>query len=709
MIAPFNNVEAALAQSRVFGDVTREAIPAALTGQDLQPFIGQPIDNLALMANRGKGLEPIPFQVDERDAQGRYVYPNGGDAQDEQPGILDATDEFVFLLEDAGFRTHKGLWPRVVHEGREVELDDTKDKRLIGARGFVYLFVYPASPPRSNVKYVHYNSEDDITESDWTKIGYLKGNPYVMNRVMVRTAPGAPFTENLVDRLKVRTTAYGLGEWVKRDFDEESFPSTLTGWKAGPVRVLRHVNVNAKMPLMPEVPFDLDYLFTPKLLQVPATFSVPVRISDVMSRLDLVLGIDFRDMVGAEFSTLELDEGTLIDGQVSPAERNVPLGSEEWILIRGKGINLFGVVDLEEGIALTKEVHFHDSRTEARPPEAIPGQLPEIGFRLLNWTNLQPRTYRFIATLAALQAFRGMPRGGGSGFYHAIHTPPAVEVRPGTAPLVVLVHPTGMSVAELDEIETQLATGAPVQFRRLPLSGAARPEDFERVAEMRPNVAVFLTDADPTAARKILNRHGIRALVAPATADAGLNVPVDRVMAMLRQAVPGAGKVLFITGSEKEREFVETYLGAAATMNLNLVHVAADKQPLAQALSAHPDAAAALVLPAGYWKSNNFARLRELTSTLKQRSPAVPVFATSREAVRHGALLGLEYQRGTAAEGWIDQAVTMLAGQAVTAAGGGQARQTTIEFYLNAEVLRESGYRLPLSILKLAHKVEPAS
>ncbi|MGD8616831.1 MAG: hypothetical protein PVI91_14395, partial [Gammaproteobacteria bacterium] len=44
-----------------------------LTGQELAPLWGAPIDQVSLYRASDAGLTPIPFQIDRKDDEGRYL------------------------------------------------------------------------------------------------------------------------------------------------------------------------------------------------------------------------------------------------------------------------------------------------------------------------------------------------------------------------------------------------------------------------------------------------------------------------------------------------------------------------------------------------------------------------------------------------------------------------------------------------------------
>lgn len=70
--------------------VTRDLEPVIVSGI----FDGAPLGEIFVYRQGTGGLEPVPYQIDERDGSGAYVAS--------EDGLLDANDEIVFLARDLG-------------------------------------------------------------------------------------------------------------------------------------------------------------------------------------------------------------------------------------------------------------------------------------------------------------------------------------------------------------------------------------------------------------------------------------------------------------------------------------------------------------------------------------------------------------------------------------------------------------------------------
>lgn len=83
------------------GDV-RPAEPLVVSGQQLLPLHGAPVDELYLYSFRMGAWVPMAFQIDERDASGSLFVVDDG--------LLDDNDELVFQPQEAGDAAGPGLW-----------------------------------------------------------------------------------------------------------------------------------------------------------------------------------------------------------------------------------------------------------------------------------------------------------------------------------------------------------------------------------------------------------------------------------------------------------------------------------------------------------------------------------------------------------------------------------------------------------------------
>ena len=116
-------------------------------------LLGKKIEYLRVYAYYQGSFHPIPFQIDERDAQGNRVFTSGEKANPlDADGLLNKKEELVFMARDSGHRVKPEVFAPGVELWEEVELVDP----LSQEKGWVYLLYSETKPPPLS-------SEDYIT------------------------------------------------------------------------------------------------------------------------------------------------------------------------------------------------------------------------------------------------------------------------------------------------------------------------------------------------------------------------------------------------------------------------------------------------------------------------------------------------------------------------------------------------------------------
>ena len=167
-------------------------------------------------------LQPIPFQVDEKENEEDY---STGD------GIFSDFDEIVFCAKDTSNTGIENCRDKIKKFDSifEVSLKDKKRNKTM----FAYIVVGD-NVPKSNVKYLHYSedSENDIIESDHWKVFLEKQHP-IIKRIDHKS-------ESLTIFSGVFLNAYFkiFGVFDVRKNQNDIWSKTLY-LKSGPVRFIR--------------------------------------------------------------------------------------------------------------------------------------------------------------------------------------------------------------------------------------------------------------------------------------------------------------------------------------------------------------------------------------------------------------------------------------------------------------------------------------
>ncbi len=343
-----------------------------LTGADLPFLLDRPIQELRLVALKQGDLTPIPFQIDEKDAEGVYLFRTSHpDLQDVDPGKMDANDELCFMVLDMGAR----LPPAEIASGKllaEIEVKDPVD----GARGWCYMGTADQFPQRSSLDYVTYKPKTDQIISKYYQIGFSKEAPISYGDTTITTEGGGNGTrinERVLTRLTAKLKLFG----VHLRKSEADFRSLRKGYIDGPVRVIKRVGNSMRAVFGfygPEA--VVDYTFYVANWIMPTDIHLPVDVKKYCSSLSLRGGTHWTaDSEGMVFYTKYIPPGVaVIDGHMSEAEKKMDLRLDVdniWHLYTGalnatgQGSILFRII-LDETLQqhLTATTYFYDKSME---------------------------------------------------------------------------------------------------------------------------------------------------------------------------------------------------------------------------------------------------------------------------------------------------------------------------------------------------------
>lgn len=205
--------------------LARPEEPVILAGAEVTALLHEENARIGAFAWSDGAFHPLPVQIDERGPDGGYF------AEDEEPGLLDANDEVVFMAADAGERVDPCCWVEEADTIRvEVEIQDPLD----AARGWVYLFTGD-NLPQSTTDYVEMTSwEPFAVRTDRYEQQYEEGNADILTdlRILPPAGNGADF----LDRFKIRMKLGPLTPWLTEA--DATHSVTKRHGLDGPVRVI---------------------------------------------------------------------------------------------------------------------------------------------------------------------------------------------------------------------------------------------------------------------------------------------------------------------------------------------------------------------------------------------------------------------------------------------------------------------------------------
>jgi hypothetical protein len=409
-----------------------------VTGDMLPALLGKEISHLRLYRHSGGLTAPVPYQIDERDPKGEFVYTGGELAgQDVDRGILDVNDELVFEAGVLGDRIPRDWWPKGATAGEEIEVTDPRDD---GKKGWAYLLCFDRDPPAApSQDFLSYDPDRDRVIARFYTVGYKKGYTLFTDLIYPKEYGGSG--EDFIDRLKIRIDVQLLHGMAHIRRTEQDIRCRVVGWKDGPVRVLR--NTENYFRILFNIPSPSLFSVTeyyPHYFTVPMRFSIPFSMKKVMNSF-LVSGFavtaygDFlSSVIGGRAYSNRNPQGIVFTGHTPYKEllKKYDMSRVTWGYFGKEGVGMwFPRVAFPDAFLQYFQLYIRDDMTLKDPPEDEPGGVLAGS----------------LACSQSLQDSLGVP--GGKGF-----TPDFWEtIRAGTVelPLDTYIAPPGMKPEEIHE------------------------------------------------------------------------------------------------------------------------------------------------------------------------------------------------------------------------------------------------------------------
>jgi hypothetical protein len=315
-----------------------------------------PSSELFLYAfNSGQGWQPIPYQIDEKDA---FAPSNN---------VIDTTDVLIFLAKDLGDRVDGKAWianPESQSNKRyEIEIVDPLDR---SKKGWCYLFISSSlsEQDKSSIKYISVDTLNDIIMSPFYNIDY-SGKWYPENIFV--TPEGQGNNQDFYDRTKVRfIMLIAGGNWLTLNEDNLVIdPDSTIQYNPNPV-----VRLKRKIPLKVLVygqPFGKAPKFSITYYPYSTVFSGDISLEDysglarvkyVRMSYDLNSSATNMKFFSGDSNGIK-NQNILIDGSgfLDNADTSMVKNKKNWTMVTGI-----------QGTMLT----LNDVRYQSNPPTVTP-------------------------------------------------------------------------------------------------------------------------------------------------------------------------------------------------------------------------------------------------------------------------------------------------------------------------------------------------
>jgi len=347
-------------------DLDRWIDPVEVSGDVLSSMIGAGTENIRVYASRDKTLVPIPFQIDQKNSAGDWVWSNvpasrkrsnkasedgesdfsraqTGDltADDQDPrgkSVFDSNDVLVFMARDIGDR-HSKAANETGTVIAELKISDLQK----GDDGWIYVIRYASEPPaRATQHYVSYQETERRVVAPNYEFVYSAEHSVMLEDLKV---DGVSILEQSKIRGKVKA---GLGPIATTmDFDERAIDGYDAGYINGPVRVIKrsidHVKIKAGMR-SPDV--NCDHYYYPSHAEVPMLFSMrfPVKAVEILATSM------YRNGVFKSVKVPRMKESIGIVNKQSSSNLLENRKDAGWLGLYGDGLSVLTLVRIPEDI-----------------------------------------------------------------------------------------------------------------------------------------------------------------------------------------------------------------------------------------------------------------------------------------------------------------------------------------------------------------------
>jgi len=399
LVIPCSQV--ALAQ-RASGEKTlqRTVDPVIISAENLPDLIGIDIDSIRVFAFQKGEVVPVPFQIDQRDSKGDWVWdvvyrkqfdfdeegyrsptirkPSShgrGTVDDQDPwgqAVLDGNDVLVLMAQDLGDHSETPYDIANAALILELEVSDT----VIGKRGWAYVTYFQGTPPPlSDTRYMHYNTEQKTVQSPLYKFDISDDHPALITDLRINNHP-------IVDRIKVKgEVTLSLPLPTRQiEFSEEDIHGYTEGYVEGPIRIIKRniAHLSLSGGLVTTRDLMCDHFYYARHAEIPVCLSIRFPVKEIA----MTLTTDYRD---PPFHRLYMGEAkdpiATRDNRYVLRPRMHQLGTEWIALDSGEAslISLMVLPDRLEGYVHTQPCLCRGQLKPGRT-RTSPGDQTEAGF-----------------------------------------------------------------------------------------------------------------------------------------------------------------------------------------------------------------------------------------------------------------------------------------------------------------------------------------
>jgi hypothetical protein len=387
--------------------MTRDADPVFVPGGKLAALYGTPLENIGAFALVGGSLIPIPFQIDQMDAKGELVFPEGPKKTSDDDPSFDATDQLLFMVRDAGSKAASAQLPAGASTTVEVLLTDPAD----GGSAWIYVAAFAGPAPRSDVDYVRFDPAKNMIHAQNYVMGFSETAPIAIGYLSL-TEAGGGLTGNQADRLKIRFNSKAFDGLVVIEKNEEDFSSEVVAWIDGPIRIVRRTK--NRMTLFWKIPSPsamLDNIYYANYFEFPIQVNLPFDVDTFLNKPKLRVSTDGLCSTEKRVFFNEKNPNPVeMDGVMTEAEKALNLREYDWMVVKyapggppGGWMNRM-IYDKGE-TKVVPHLYYNDDMAKPDGPETEPGQCGDVGYTLENMETVEKGVLKLTSVMYNIPEF----------------------------------------------------------------------------------------------------------------------------------------------------------------------------------------------------------------------------------------------------------------------------------------------------------------
>lgn len=394
--------------ARAESTLHRTPDPVVVAASELTTLRGRKLDRLGVLVLADDGaLTPIPFQIDEKTADGSsYVYAAGRERNPEQGnGIFDGHDELVLMGSDCGGRVSDlrggnadapspaaasaepaaSPWPPGVEQVAEIEVKEPSD----GTVGYAYVVATgeaAPSPARSPKRYVRYDVESETVVASSYSLQYEPGKDRIFFASIWIPESAGGNGQDFVDRLKMRTVIE-TKLLFSVSFDEDEWASVVTAYLDGPIRAIRQVKNRLSflgIPVAPTIVVEATYYRDFHV--APTRIHQTVDFPSIATAASFKAAVDLNEAAkGMRYYRPRADGASAwhaVDGVPTEDERTLDPHQPPWHLVTGAPGTFLWLMELPKPLVPATLLELHDDVATPEPPESVPGTVGELTYQI---------------------------------------------------------------------------------------------------------------------------------------------------------------------------------------------------------------------------------------------------------------------------------------------------------------------------------------